>query len=104
MKVVLACHIGLQSLRHLLDAFNFIQKLEDVFVFDAFNPQLPQLVPFTVEQHLTRKEVLLHLQDRVTCPVTLQLTIHPCFDININVDAKRDKELVYVWVCAVQVR
>lgn len=65
MKVVLACHISLQPLRYLLDAFNFIQQLEDVLVLDALNPQLPQLIPFAVEQHLARQEVLLHLQERV---------------------------------------
>lgn len=63
MKVVFAGHVGLQPLRHLLNAFDFIQQLQDVFVFNAFYPQLPQFVPFAVKQHLTREEVLLHLQD-----------------------------------------
>lgn len=65
MKVVLACHVGLEPLRHLLDALDFIQQLEDVLVLDSLYPQLPQLVPFAVEQHLTRQEVLLHLRKRV---------------------------------------
>ena len=64
VKVVLACHIGLQPLRHLLDAFDFIQQLEDVLVLNALYPQLPQLVPFAVEQHLTRQEVFFHLQQK----------------------------------------
>lgn len=62
MEVVLACHVGLQPLRHLLDALDFIQQLEDVLVLDPLYPQLPQLVPFAVQQHLTWQEVLLHLQ------------------------------------------
>lgn len=61
MEVVLAGHICLQQLRHLLDAFNFIQKLENVLVLNPLDPQLSQLIPFTVEQHLAREEVLLHL-------------------------------------------
>lgn len=65
VKVVLACHIGLQPLRHLLDAFDFIQQLEDMLVLNALYPQLPQLVPFAVEQHLTRQEVFFHLQESV---------------------------------------
>lgn len=64
MKVVFACHIGFQPLRHLLDAFNFIQQLEDVLVLDALDPQLPQLVPFAVQQHLAGQEVLLDLQEK----------------------------------------
>lgn len=60
-EVVLAGHICLQQLRHLLDAFNFTQKLENVLVLNPLDPQLSQLIPFTVEQHLTREEVLLHL-------------------------------------------
>lgn len=62
MKVVLACHVGLQPLRHLLDAFDFIQQLQDVLVLDALYPQLPQLISFAVQQHLTGQEVLLHLK------------------------------------------
>lgn len=62
MEVVLARHVRLQSLRHLLDALDFIQELEDMLVLDAFDPQLPQLVPLAVKQHLTRQEILLHLQ------------------------------------------
>lgn len=62
MEVVLAGHIGHQPLGHLLDAFDFIQQLEDVLVLDALDPQLPQLVPFAVEQHLTGQEVLLYLR------------------------------------------
>lgn len=65
MEVVLACHVGLQPLRHLLDALNLIQQLEDVLVLDALDPQLPQLVPFAVEQHLAGQEVFLHLRERV---------------------------------------
>lgn len=62
---MLAGHVGLQPLRHLLDALNLIQQLEDVLVLDAFDPQLPQLVPFAVEQHLAGQEVFLHLRERV---------------------------------------
>lgn len=61
MEVVLAGHIRLQQLRHLFDAFDFIQKLENMLVLNPLDPQLSQLISFTVEQHLTRKEVLLHL-------------------------------------------
>lgn len=61
MEVVLAGHICPQQLRHLLDAFNFIQKLENVLVLNPLDPQLSQLIPFTMEEHLTREEVLLHL-------------------------------------------
>lgn len=61
MEVVLAGHICPQQLRHLLDAFNFIQKLENMFVLNPLDPQLSQLIPFTVEQHLTREQVLFHL-------------------------------------------
>lgn len=41
VEVVLAGHVGLQSLGHLLDALNLIQQLEDVLVLDALDPQLP---------------------------------------------------------------
>lgn len=34
-------------------------------MLDALDPQLPQLVPFAVEQHLARQEVFLHLWERV---------------------------------------
>lgn len=61
---MLAGHVGLQPLRHLLDALDLIQQLEDVLVLDALDPQLPQLVPFAVEQHLTGQEVFLHLQGK----------------------------------------
>lgn len=61
MEVVLAGHICPQQLRHLLDALNFIQKLENMLVLNSLDPQLSQLIPFTVEQHFTREEVLLHL-------------------------------------------
>lgn len=63
MQVVLAGHAGLQFLRNLLDVLDLVQQLEDVFVLDAFDPQLPQLVPLTVEQHLTGQQVLLHLRE-----------------------------------------
>lgn len=49
MEVVLAGHICPQQLRHLLDAFNFIQKLENMLVLNPLDPQLSQLIPFTVE-------------------------------------------------------
>lgn len=61
MEVVLAGHICPQELRHLLDALNFIQKLENMLVLNPFDPQLSQLIPFAVEEHLTREEVLLYL-------------------------------------------
>lgn len=64
VEVVLAGHVGLQPLGHLLDALNLIQQLQDVLVLDALDPQLPQLVPFAVEQHLAGQEVFLHLQGR----------------------------------------
>lgn len=38
MEVVLAGHIGPQQLRHLLDAFNFIQKLENMLVLNPLDP------------------------------------------------------------------
>ena len=63
VEVVLARHVGLQPLRHLLDALDLVQQLEDVLVLDALDPQLPQLVPFAVQQHLAGQEVLLHLQE-----------------------------------------
>lgn len=58
---MLAGHVGLQPLWHLLDALDLIQQLEDVLVLDALNPQLPQLVALAVEQHLAGQEVFLHL-------------------------------------------
>lgn len=61
MQVVLAGHGHLQPLRHLLDALDLVQQLQHVFVLDALDPQLAQLVPLAVQQHLAGKQVLLHL-------------------------------------------
>lgn len=61
VQVVLAGHAGLQSLWDLLDTLDLVQQVEDVFMLDAFDPQLPQFIPLAVEQHLTGQQVLLHL-------------------------------------------
>lgn len=61
-EVVLARHALFQLLRHLLDILDFIQQVQDMLMFNPFNPQLPQFVSFAVQQHLTWKQILLHLQ------------------------------------------
>lgn len=53
IEVVLAGHALLQLLRYLLDVLNLIQQVQDMFVLNAFNPQLAQLIPLAVQQHLT---------------------------------------------------
>lgn len=67
VEVVLSGHVSLEALGHLLDALNLIQELQNMLVLDALDPKLPQLVPLTVQQHLARQEVLLHLRVRQQC-------------------------------------
>lgn len=52
-EIVLAGHALFQLLGHLLNVLNFIQQVQDMFMFNSFNPQLPKLIPFAVQQHLT---------------------------------------------------
>lgn len=62
-EVVLARHALFQLLRHLLDILNFIQQVQDMLMFNSFDPQLPKLVPLAVQQHLAREQILFHLQE-----------------------------------------
>lgn len=62
IEVVLVGHALLQLLRHLLDVLDLIQQIQDMFVLNPFNPQLAQLIPLAVQQHLARQQILLHLQ------------------------------------------
>ena len=52
IEVVLAGHALFQLLRHLLDVLYLIQQIQDMFVLNPFNPQLAQLIPFAMQQHL----------------------------------------------------
>lgn len=65
VEVALAGHALLQLLRHLLDVFDLVQQIQDVFVLDPLDPQLAQLIPLAVQQHLAGQQILLHLQ--ATC-------------------------------------
>lgn len=65
VEVVLAGHALLQLLRHLFDVLYLIQQIQDVFVLNPFNPQLAQLIPLAMQQHLAREQILLHLE--ATC-------------------------------------
>lgn len=67
---MLARHALLQLLRHLLDVFNFIQQVQDMLVLNAFDPQLPKLIPFAMQQHLARKQILFHLEENGLNPVS----------------------------------
>ena len=62
VEVALAGHALFQLLRHLLDVLYLIQQIQDVFVLNPFDPQLAQLVPLAMQQHLARQQILLHLQ------------------------------------------
>lgn len=52
IEVVLAGHALLQLLGHLFDVLYLIQQIQDMFVFNPFNPQLAQLIPLAMQQHL----------------------------------------------------
>lgn len=84
VEVALAGHALLQLLRHLLDVLDLVQQIQDVFVLNPFDPQLAQLVPLAVQQHLAGQQILLHLQAthqqiNQVCPCNRCLTqISPC--------------------------
>lgn len=61
-EIVLAGHALLQLLRHLLDILNFIQQVQDMLMFNSFNPQFAKLIPFAVQQHLARKQIFFDLE------------------------------------------
>lgn len=61
-EIVLAGHALFQLLRHLLDILNFIQQVQDMLMFNSFNPQFAKLIPFAVQQHLAWKQIFFDLQ------------------------------------------
>lgn len=61
-EIVLAGHALLQFLGHLFDILNFIQQIQDMFVLNAFDPQLAQFIPLAMQKHLTGQQILLHLE------------------------------------------
>jgi hypothetical protein len=49
---VFAGHALFQLLGHLLNVLDFIQQVQDMLMFNSFNPQFPKLIPFAVQKHL----------------------------------------------------
>ena len=48
-EIVLAGHALFQLLRHLLDILDFIQQVQNMLMFNSFNPQLPKLISFAMQ-------------------------------------------------------